>query len=245
MRTLIAVVSARHRSEWRKAIRETWLPLVPITKAEVKFFVGSGDSPIEPDVVELDCDDSYQGLPEKIREITRWALKNQFDYMLKCDDDVILRPEGILYSGYENHLYSGKTNRYPTTEQPFPVTVGFNYWLHKDAMKLVSEHELPPELGPGVKDNDDEKWVAGIMHDHGIKLHHDHRYEIYGGELPEKEPTILYRPLRPPKVNSEQNREAFSWTIFLEANSGNGIPLDIKIKEFYKVFNKLYNNPQA
>lgn len=245
MKTLIAVVTAHPREHWRDAIRETWLPLVPVTQADVRFFMGRGHTNrlYQSDEVVLDCDDSYQGLPEKIREIARWALVNGYDYMLKCDDDVILRPELLLKCGYEKHLYSGKQNRPPTIGQPYSITVGFNYWLSKECMQLISKADLPPELAPDIKDNDDEKWVAYTLFQNGIMLHHDHRYEIYGGETEDKPPTRLYRPLRPPKVNGPNTQDVFSWTIFLEANSGNGIPIETKIAEFRKVFGKVYKKP--
>lgn len=240
MKTLLAIVSAHPRQPWREAIRSTWLPLVPATKADVRFFMGRGDSLLKDDEISLNCDDSYSGLPEKIREIARWALTHGYDYMLKCDDDVVLRPELLLKCGYENYKFSGKTNRHPTIGQPYAVTVGFNYWLSRECMQHVANAELPPELEPGKPDNDDEKWVAFTLYNKGIVLHHDPRYEIYGGEIPDKPPTKLYRPLRPPKINSEQNRDTFSWTIFLEANSGDGIPIETKIEEFHKVFSRVY-----
>ena len=96
MKTLIAVVSAHHRIHWRDCIRDTWLPLVPVTQADVKFFMGRGDSLLKNDEVTLNCDDSYLGLPEKVREIARWALSHGYDYMLKCDDDTVIRPELLL-----------------------------------------------------------------------------------------------------------------------------------------------------
>lgn len=230
MRTLIAVISAHHRTAWRDAIRDTWLKLVPVTQADVRFFLGRGRTE-HPDEVVLNCDDSYLGLPEKVREVMRWARANNYDFVLKCDDDTVLRPELILISGYEKHPYTGKVNRYL---DGFTVPVGFNWWLSKECMEIIANAELPPN------DNDDEKWVAWNLHLHGIHLHHDQRYELYMGEIPDPPVSKLYRPLRPPKVEAVLNRETFSWTIFLEANSGNGIPLENKIKEFYRVWNKLY-----
>ena len=231
MRTLIAVVTAHHRKCWREAIRDTWLSYVPPDKADVRFFMGRGSVPEHPDEIALDCDDSYMGLPEKVREIARWALANGYEYMLKCDDDTVIRPEALLMSGYQYYPYSGKLNR---NLDGFTVPVGFNWWISKECMQIVSNAELPPG------DNDDEKWVAWNLHLHGIHLHHDQRYELYMGEIPDRPASRLYRPLRPPKVDAiENNKQAFSWTIFLEANSGSGIPIETKIKEFYKVWSKL------
>src|SRR5882762_8403414 len=146
MKTLISVVSAHHRTQWRDAIRDTWLPRVPVDKADVRFFMGRGRTDNSDEVV-LNCDDSYMGLPEKVREIARWALNNEYDYMLKCDDDTIIRPEELLACGYENHPYSGKINRHL---DGFTVPVGFNWWISKECMNIIMNAELPPG------DNDDE-----------------------------------------------------------------------------------------
>lgn len=239
-KTLIAIVSARHRRVWRDAIRNTWLPLVPKDKADVRFFVGKGET-LQEDVVEVDCDDSYQGLPEKIRCIAKWAYDAEYSHMLKCDDDTVLHPTNLLACHYEEYDFSGKLNRHPTKDTPYAITVGFNYWMSRKCMGIVSRAELPEPLEPGRPDNDDEKWVAKNLYSHGIELHNDSRYGIYAGELKELPLTRLYRPLRPLKVNApDLNGGIFSWSIFLEANSGNAVPTEQKIAEFYKVFGKLY-----
>lgn len=232
-KTLIAIVSARHRKEWRDAIRKTWLPLVPKDKADALFFVGRGE-PLQEDIIELDCDDSYQGLPEKIRSIIKWAHKHEYEFMLKNDDDVVLKPVELLTSGYEQHQYSGRANRMPNENTPYTVPVGFNYWLSKKCMSILADAEIPKDW-----DNDDERWVAKILQENGIGLVDDRRYGIYCGDEIVQRPLRPYRPLAPPpppRITSEE----FSWTVFLEANSGTGIPLDKKIAEFYKLFNKLH-----
>ncbi len=242
MKTLIAVVTAHKREHWRTAIRNTWLPLVEKDKADVVFFLGRGSNAKAADEVVLDCEDSYRGLPDKIRAIARWALAHNYDYMLKCDDDVVLRPNALLSSGYEKHDFSGKLNRHPGPQQPYAVTVGFNYWLSKRCMGIVADSALPTPLPDNTPDNDDEKWVAGRLYQQGIKLNDDRRYEIYMGEIEEQPKSRLYRPLRPPKIATKYTSDVFSWTIFLEANSGDGIPVETKIAAFYHVFAKLNQN---
>ncbi len=221
-KTLIAVISCRSRLQtWVKAIRETWLPLVPVHRADVKFFVGRGEGSVPEDAVVLDCDDSYMGLPEKVRAMARWAVEYEYDFALKNDDDVILRPAALLSSGYEKHEYSGKANRPP---QPYTVPFGFNYFLSKKCLKIVAEAELP-------ETNDDEKWVAKNLWDHGIELHDDPRYCLHSQLMT----PIERRPLRAPKrdiPNFAPEPEYLSRCIHLPYDE------DVKLAEFKRVYHR-------
>src|SRR5271168_4131804 len=142
MKTLIAIINARHREAWRTAIRGTWLSQVP-EEADARFFMGVGEQrKFAPDEIALECSDKYEHLPEKVQSIARWALLHDYDYMLKCDDDVVLRPKSLMESGFERYDFSGKANRPP---QPYVVSFGFNYWLSKKSMQIVAQAELPED----------------------------------------------------------------------------------------------------
>jgi hypothetical protein len=141
MKALIAVVNANHRTEWRDVIRDTWLKHVPADKADVVFFTGRGEERArQQDEIELPCDDSYAGLPEKIREIARWFKERSSLYhrFLKCDDDVVLHPEMLLASDYNQHEYVGRANRVPTPTVPCWVPMGFNYWVSQKSVLISS-----------------------------------------------------------------------------------------------------------
>lgn len=226
--TLIAIINARHRQEWRTAIRNTWLKQVPSDRADAFFFMGNGE-PREflPDEVSLDCSDKYEHLPEKVRAIARWALQRDYSHMLKCDDDCVLRPVSLLNSGYEKHDFSGKANRPP---QPYVVSFGFNYWLSKKSMEVVANSTLPTDGS-----NDDEKWVAKNLWDYDIKLVNDDRYRLHTGweVYPEQ---VFRRALRPARgVAAIKDPEMISRCIHIEDNR---VSQDQKIKEFMTVFLK-------
>lgn len=214
-------------------MRTTWLPLFPKDRADVLFFVGRGETVVtSPDVIELDCDDSYMGLPDKIRSIMRWADKQNYAHTLKLDDDVVVDPHAMLSSGFESFDYTGRANRMPTGTVPFWVPMGFAYWVSPRARKYLLDAPLPTE------GNDDEKWTAQNLHAAGIHLHDDQRYKLQYG-------SIAQRPLRPVRQINRPLRSnpytdsfpgTFAWCIFLEGNSGNTISTDVKIQEFHKVF---------
>lgn len=189
-RTLLAVINARHRKEWRDAIRSTWLLQVPKEKADAFFFVGRGDTSLkDPEgVVELDCSDKYEHLPEKIREVCRTSLRQGYSYLLKCDDDVVLKPNDFLSSGYDRFAYTGRSNR---PESPYAIPFGFGYVLDRKCMEIIANSELP-----GDGSNDDEKWVAYNLYQHNILLQDDRRYFLHQMPMPmEAKPK---RPLRAP-----------------------------------------------
>lgn len=219
-RLLIAVVNARHRIEWRKAVRSTWLPQVPKDKADALFFVGRGGYLEDAkDIVELNCSDAYEHLPEKVQCIVQWALTHGYSYVLKCDDDVVLRPNALVSSGYEQHDFSGRSGRNP---QPYEVPFGFCYFLSSQCMGVVATSKLPADGS-----NDDEKWVARNLWEHGINLYNDRRFVLHQELLPEDD----RRSLRLPKQSVEKDRP-FAWCIHLAAEQ------DVKVREFKKVFER-------
>jgi hypothetical protein len=231
MKTLIAVVNCRTRGHWREALRRTWVPKVPKEKADVFFFVGRGDvNYAEPDTVELDCSDLYEHLPEKVRAIARWALKNKYSYMTKIDDDVLLSPTAFLDSGFQQYKYSGKSNR---PESSYAIPCGFQYTMDKVCMEIVAETPLPSDGSL-----DDEKWVAYNLSQKEIYLHDEKRLYLHQWQLPDPEP-ISRRPLRAPKrpvieVASPHRQEpgTFSWCVHICAEQ------DVKIREYYRLYQK-------
>jgi hypothetical protein len=228
MKTLIAVVSCRSRQNYADAIRNTWLPLVPADKADVRFFVGRGEHTEFPaDVVELDCDDSYQGLPEKVRCIVRWALTNGYDHALKCDDDVVLLPVDLLQSGYERYDFVG----HRSSNKALPAPYGFCYWMSRRSMEIVAESELPST-------NYDEGWVTLKLQEKGIDLHHDARYHLHLGKRTDF--VSKRAPLRaPPRTAPAMPTPAsgtFAWCMYIAWVGYKLLPAERNIAEMKKVF---------
>lgn len=232
MKILIAIVNARHRqATWANAIRQTWLPSTT-GKCDAFFFVGRGEpgdfNELPADTVVLDCEDAYMGLPEKIRAIMRWAHAHGYDYVLKCDDDVVLDVEKLLMSDFSQFEYTGRANRPITKDTPYVVPMGFNYWVSRKCMECLLDAPLPTE------GNDDEKWVAhNVWHKLGIALHDDLHYRLHYGTLVSR-PIRMNRPIK--QTFNHIFPGEFAWCVFLEGNSGNRIPIEHKLSEFQKVF---------
>ncbi len=217
-KTLIAIMTCHKRLyTWAKAIRETWLPLVP-SSADVRFFVGNGDGSYPAaDIVPLDCSDLYDDIPEKVRAIMAWSVEHGYDHTLKCDDDVVVKPRALLSSGYQDHDFVGKQNR-PLS--PFPVPMGFNYWLSRRCAEIISKSPLPI-------DYDDERWVAEMLSKHGILLYNDDRYFLYSA----KEQGVVRKGIMAPfRIGCHDNKEIVARCIYLFEDE------DKNLAEFYKVF---------
>ena len=168
-RVLLAIVNARHRADWRGVIRRTWLSQVPKDRADAFFFVGTGEPiPDSDGVVELNCSDAYKDLPSKVQAIVRWARQKDYDYVLKIDDDVVLRSAEFLDSGFDKYEFSGGINRPGNA----PVTFGFCYILNKKSMEVISNSPLP-------RDFDDERWVAHTLYSKGIPLTNADGYSLH------------------------------------------------------------------
>ena len=229
MRVLIAVVNAHTRLAYQQCIRDTWLPLVQ--GADVKFFLGPSERLPKDDEVFLECDDSYEGLPSKVRGIMRWASDHDYDYAVKLDDDVIIRPEQFLNSGFHSHDFTGHKN---DTRQ-YPVPFGFSYWLSNRAMKLVADANLP-------NDGNDEVWVTKTLSKAGIVLNHEPRYVMYVGQRENFVPSKV-RALRAPKRPQPYFTEpisvdrAIAWVMYFNWAGFHMVSDDRIVAEMRKVFN--------
>jgi hypothetical protein len=224
MKVLLAVVNCHTRLAYQQCIRDTWLPLV--NGADVRFFLGPSTREPQADEVFLDCDDSYQGLPSKVRAIARWALAQGYDYVLKIDDDVVVVPHKLLASNFQSYDFVGHRNDI----RPYPVPYGFCYWLSKRSMQLVAVAELP-------RDNNDEVYVTSVLSKDGITLHHDNRYVIHTGRQEDFAPKV--RGLRAPKRDkawADPVEGPFCWVLYIPWLGYGNLPHEQNIVEFKRLF---------
>ena len=232
------MVTCHSRPEFLDAIRRTWAPLVPAT-ADVFYFFGRGATrePLKNEVF-LDCDDSYDGLPNKVQEIMRWAYNHGYDFALKCDDDVVLRPEALLSSGFTNNDFTGcKEPSCKPGEIKTPW--GFCYWLSRRSMELVINSPLPGLPGSihSHTHNNDEAWISTILHYKGIFLSSDERYFLYLGRPSPPASATQARPLRRPKPPEKLPVSgAFAFCVYLNWEGWHKTPTHAILNAFHKLF---------
>lgn len=169
MRALLAIISC-HAEAYREKVqaqRETWIP--EVTGMDVRVFLGKGE-PLHPDEICLDCDDSYMGLPEKVRLMFKWALDNGYDGVWRIDDDVYVQPGRMLRALPWGLDYVGRM-RGPSGQWKAPYCSGFCYWLSRKAMEVRVN---------GVQPNDyvEDRTTGTMMMEAGIRCDPDYRYVV-------------------------------------------------------------------
>lgn len=182
MKILIALLGSHTQPEHMAAQRETWLQDLD-DKADYKYCLGlPGGS--EPDVLYL-----YQAdgplwerrgdgvshrtwvLNRKVEALCRYAVERDYDYVFKCDDDTYVNVDRLLASGFEQHDYSGSTDRHKAEgigEYRW-CQGGAGYWLSNKAAAIVAESGLTTIRAEDFA-------VGGLLHRHGIHPQHDERY---------------------------------------------------------------------
>lgn len=228
MKTLIALINCHARPQYADVQRETWIPQLP-AGLDYRFFLGQGNREPKADEVFLPCDDSYRGLPNKVQEIVRWALSYGYDYMLKIDDDVVLKPSSFAVSGYHNYDFTGHTNE---DRQAVSAPWGFCYTLSRRSMEKVAQAALPPN-------NNDEVWVANTLAQHGIVLHNEERYRLHKGnrqDFVERVPRPLRAPRRDRPMHEGIMQNGIAYCVFLHWQGYHATPDEVNIKEYYRLF---------
>lgn len=111
-KVVTGIVSCRARTQHRNAIRATFLAALP----SPVFIVGNPDSETrtEGDTLLLKCDDTYEGLPQKLWVFYEWLLRtSDFEYVFKLDDDCLVHLQSLyaflfkLYASEERSDYLG------------------------------------------------------------------------------------------------------------------------------------------
>jgi hypothetical protein len=229
MKILIAVVSCHSREDFAEAIRSTWLPKVP-PEVDVRFFRGTG-AIREPKVDEtwLDCRDDYEGLPNKVQEIVRWAYDHDYEYVAKVDDDVVVKPKEWLESFYRCDFTGCLESACKPNEIQTPY--GFFYVLNRKTMKLVIEAPLPTH-------GNDEAHVSTVLYTNGIFLHPDARYYLHRGGRPRPVVRSLRAPKREHPLEATPPTNAFAWCVYLNWCGFHQTPREELMKEYYYLYER-------
>jgi len=177
MKILVAIESCGANRQLHQAQRETWLKDLP-AHVDYRFFVGGlslasclGDSPwLKQDELWLAVDDSYQSLALKTREICRWAMDANYDFLFKVDTDTLVSTVNLLHSSFMYYDYLGGhnadvmpvslSNCFPEPRIEF-ASGGAGYWLSRRAFSLVAASQP-------IQSAAEDVYVAAVLKHLGI-----------------------------------------------------------------------------
>lgn len=161
MKVLFAVITCAANTAKANAQRGTWVPLV--RGADVKFFLARQDREPLSDEVFLNCDDTYYGLPTKVRAAVTWALGHGYELVLRLDDDAYCFPDRLMVN-LPTHHYVGHVNETPPT-----WCSGFAYWIDRKAMSHIF-HAAVPAVNPDDPSTwAEDRWVGTVLREGGIE----------------------------------------------------------------------------
>ena len=189
-------------------LRSTWVTDIG-DRAEVFFFLGNTHSfDLRNDEVSLNVPDDYPHLRHKVQAMCHWAVKEGYELILKCDDDVYLIADRLFTLKYYD--YSGRM-RHPSREQGGPEIYGpkesfycsgFAYWLSRRSAAIVAS---APDNGDWAED----RFVGNALAKYGIFPVHDTRFQLWPSSYGERH--VCTRP----NPNCEACRQVFGSAIVL------------------------------
>lgn len=152
---LVAIATCEARTAFTAAQRATWVK--DCGWADVRFFLAAQLREPLADEIFLDVGDDYKSLPAKVREISRWASKQNYLQTLKLDDDVVMWPTRVVFP--QGH-YTG------WIQEPTPGFAkhcsGLAYWLSADCMKTLAEAEIGEETA-------EDRWTGQVLWKAGFR----------------------------------------------------------------------------
>jgi hypothetical protein len=142
-----------------KAVRETWWKDVEPFKHHVdaRFFFGQpfDGEPLADEVV-LEVGDTYGHLPLKTQAVCRWAVENDYDFVVKLDDDSFPFMDRVVGEVLTHRYdYAGKVNCNLCLG-------GAGYMLSKRAAKIIAHAGQPDHWA-------EDMWVGLVLANAGIR----------------------------------------------------------------------------
>lgn len=196
--TIVTIISCRKYIDERgPAIIDTWARKLQALGIPYVFVIGGEEIVLQGDVLQLDCPDDYEHLPEKVLATIRWVQENtNFGFMLKIDDDCFLNvDEFFLEHSYRNHDYYGRAIYRPiggmdrmwhmqkstshrarkeldkSPEPSIYADGGSGYTLSRTAMSKILD-QVETSFGSMLKNCSymEDKLIGDLLHFSGISI---------------------------------------------------------------------------
>jgi len=140
----------------RQACAETWMPKLPADFFESRFVVGDPKLPTESrldgNILTLRCSDTYNGLPQKTKAVMQYALKMDYKFVIKCDDDTFIHPHRITRIPIIAHDICARWGR-NSVEFPFGACYSMSQHFMKAIFPFYKTHDGGEDLmiGKAIK----------------------------------------------------------------------------------------------
>ena len=195
---VILIISCQKRKKRQNLLRQTWVKDMNRLGFRCIFVIGNNhtqDTKLFGDILWTDCNDYYEGLPEKIIKSLSYIYQYfHFEYVFKIDDDCVLNPISFLKLSLKNHYigvkkevdkqfnrfwHKGKCSQSKLNTIPYPIQRIYyhihakgesGYFLSKYAISLLLRHKKYIE-----SDLYEDKVVGDVLWRKGIILH-SHKY---------------------------------------------------------------------
>ena len=191
MRVLIAVMTCARYLDRRNAVRDTWMPFVDRLNTDVNVMFFSGKEPClvddsVGDIVHLDCPDTYNELPQKTYRLVEYARDNEYDLLIKVDDDTYFMPLPEYIEAFKTFVNLGSVREHPQHNDFVPYAQGGCYSLTQKGMDAVltsPEHPITLEkmlFQTGIEDGAVGKSLGlkKIVPTHTTRIKTDYRHGI-------------------------------------------------------------------
>jgi len=117
----------------------------------------------QPDEVILHAPDDYEHGTCKMRELFRWAIERDYDFIFLCCTDTYVNVSRLMNSGFEKYDYCGLSIGYGKGGQ--------GVWHSNKAARVI--------VTGRINDWAWDRWVGAVLEHSGIHLHDDRRYVDY------------------------------------------------------------------
>jgi len=144
--TIVVVISCRkYLSERSAAVVDSWAVKMRALGIPYVFAVGGGSDRLVDNILELDCSDDYEHLPEKVLSAIKWVHSNtSFGFMMKIDDDCFLNvDEFFLDHSFRKYDYYGRRIYRPLGGMD-------RMWHMTKSTSHAARHELDKSPEPSV-----------------------------------------------------------------------------------------------
>ena len=179
----------------RASIRDTWVKELDIPGVDYKFFFGNFTrQPVhrrhgakvwplftrapETDEVFLEAPDYYTANSLKMKAICRYALSNNYDFLLRVDDDTFVYPDRLIIDGEPSWAFADYSGA-PSGE----IIHGSCMFLSPHAMRMI--------CGASPKGYADDVWIGEVMQRNQIQMNILDNVYAKSGDLYKVDPMLV------------------------------------------------------